>query len=292
MNITIEGLTKAYKKHRLALDHIDLTITGGMFGLLGPNGAGKSTLMQIMATLLPATSGEVSFGTLRLGRDNHDIRRLLGYLPQYFGLYGKLTGEEFLTYIATLKGYSNDADRRKRVFGMLEKVNLTGKANQKIKTYSGGMKQRLGIAQALLGDPKVVIVDEPTAGLDPEERIRFRNILEDLSLERTVLLSTHIVADIETSCSAMAVMRQGRLLFSGKPEELLRDVAGTVWAGPVSEREWLAASARGRCVSKRKTLEGFEVRMIAPEHPFARAQLAEPGLEDGYMALTGDIVHA
>lgn len=287
MNISIERLTKAYQPNLLALDGIDLNITGGMFGLLGPNGAGKSTLMQIMATLLAPTEGTIRFGDYRLGKDDHEIRRALGYLPQYFGLYQKLTGEEFLTYIATLKGYTAAADRRKRVTEMLEKVNLSDKAKRKIKTYSGGMKQRIGIAQALLGDPRVIIVDEPTAGLDPEERVRFRNLLEDLSLERTVLLSTHIVADIESSCGAMAVMRQGKLVFKGAPDELLAMVKGKVWTGAVTERELPHVSLNGKVVSQRKTRNGFELRILAAGQPFAEAVPAIPDLEDGYMALAG-----
>ncbi len=290
MNLTITRLSKTYKGNTQALDQLNLHMTNGMFGLLGPNGAGKSTLMQILATLLPPSEGEVMFGDYQLGKDDHEIRRLLGYLPQSFGLYNKLTGEEFLLYIAMLKGIPASS-RRNLVAEILDKVNLSSKANHKIKTYSGGMKQRIGIAQAIIGDPKVIIVDEPTAGLDPEERIRFRNLLEELSLDKIVLLSTHIVADIESSCRELAILNNGKLLFNGTPDQLVHQVEGRVWKGEVKESEWLAGEVRGRCVSRRKSRNGYELRVIADQLPFHSAVLAEPDMEDGYMAYVGGDTH-
>lgn len=290
--IKIEDLTKIYGKEHVALDKINLTINKGMFGLLGPNGAGKSTLMQILATLLPVTKGTVHIGEYHLGRDNHDIRKILGYLPQQFGLYQKLTGEEFLDYIAVIKGLHNAKERKQAIAEMLEKVNLTDKRKEKIKTYSGGMKQRIGIAQALLGNPQLIIVDEPTAGLDPEERTRFRNLLSDLSLERVVILSTHIVGDIEKSCEQLAIMKKGKLQFTGSPESLLTLVEGKVWVGTIPADNFMAINQQTLVVQHRKTREGLEVRVISDERPFPYATQAAPGIEDGYMALMGGHIHA
>ncbi|MDF2671144.1 MAG: transporter related protein [Paenibacillus sp.] len=290
VELTINQLSKTYKGKVQALNHVNLHMSNGMFGLLGPNGAGKSTLMQILATLLPPSEGEVKFGGLTLGQDDHEIRRLLGYLPQSFGLYNKLTGEEFLLYIAMLKGI-NTSSRGKLVNELLDKVNLGPKAKSKIKTYSGGMKQRIGIAQAIMGDPQIIIVDEPTAGLDPEERIRFRDLLEELSSDRIVLLSTHIVADIESSCKQLAIMDKGKLLFNGTPNQLTDHVEGKVWLVDVKEEEWRAGLVLGRCVSRRKSGNGYELRIIADQVPFHTAKPVRPDMEDGYMAYVGGSVY-
>lgn len=270
-----------------------------MFGLLGPNGAGKSTLMQILATLLPPTSGTIKIGEYTIGRDDHEIRRILGYLPQQFGLYQKLTGEEFLTYIAMIKGIKDPSERKKQVTNMLEQVNLGDKRNKKIKTYSGGMKQRIGIAQALLGNPKLIIVDEPTAGLDPEERIRFRNLLGELSRDRVVFLSTHIVGDIESSCENLAIMKKGNILFEGTPTSLLEEVKGRVWTGCVSDlelqelqHEEKKSKPFGKVISQRKTKDGYELRVLAQKAPFSGAVSSIAGLEDGYMSIMGGVSHA
>jgi ABC-2 type transport system ATP-binding protein len=207
MEITITRLTKHYGKVR-ALEEVSLQIGGGMFGLLGPNGAGKTTLMRIITTLVPPTAGKVSVGGADVMKDPGSIRQQLGYLPQEFGFYKSLNAYEMLDYIAVMKNIP-PKQRKSQVNNVLEAVNLQNTALRRVGGFSGGMKQRLGIAQALLGDPQLLVVDEPTAGLDPEERIRFRNLLARLSRERTVLLSTHIVADIEASCSGMAVLDRG-----------------------------------------------------------------------------------
>lgn len=288
MELIIEELTKTYKGDIQALDRVSLRMTNGIFGLLGPNGAGKSTLMQILSAIIPPTSGEIRYGDLRIGRDDQAIRRLLGYLPQSFGLYNKLTGEEFLEYIAMLKGIPAHA-QRKQVAEILEKVNLAQKAKKKIRTYSGGMKQRIGIAQAMLGDPQVIIVDEPTAGLDPEERIRFRDMLEELGADKIVLLSTHIVADIEHACKELAILAKGKVLFQGRPEDLISLVNGKVWMGEVED---LARErVEGRCIGRRRIANGFELRVIADGKPFAGAVSVSPSLEDGYMAFAGVTDH-
>jgi len=287
MEIKIDQLSKTYGKGEPSLNRVTLTIGQGMFGLLGPNGAGKSTLMQVLATLQAPSFGEVFIGPYRIGRDDQRIRELLGYLPQEFGVYKKLTAYEYLDYIALMKGLTNSRDRRRQVTDMLERVNLTAVKNKKIGGFSGGMKQRVGIAQALLGDPQVIIVDEPTAGLDPEERIRFRNLLGELSANKIVILSTHIVGDIESSCSRLAVMRKGNLLFQGTQEQLLEQVAGEVWSGVIADAALQELRAKQLVVSARKVAAGQEVRIVAEHPPFEGAAPIAPGLEDAYMKVIG-----
>lgn len=287
MDIQIEALNKVYSGEKQALSEVNLKIGAGMFGLLGPNGAGKSTLMQILATIIPPTNGKVQMGSLLLGRDDHQIRQCLGYLPQTSRFFDKLTGEEFLQYIALLKGIKSAKDRRVAVTNLLEKVNLQQQAKQRLKTYSGGMKQRIGIAQALLGNPEIIIVDEPTAGLDPEERIRFRELLEDLGRDRTIILSTHIVADIEASCQSLAILDRGRIVFYGSIKNLLSKVENQVWTTIIPESDYLWSRNRTSLISRRKTVSGeFEVRMIARQCPYPGAQLAMPNLEDAYLYFT------
>src|SRR5579871_1168012 len=243
MTISMSGLSKVYRGHIQALRNVDLTIEQGMFGLLGPNGAGKTTLMRILAGILRPTSGTLTIAGIDASRSSSDrnrtqIKRLLGYLPQELGMYPDLSAREFLDYIALLKGMDNKQQRQARVEQLLETVALSEVANRKLKTYSGGMKRRVGIAQALLNDPRLLIVDEPTAGLDPEERIRFRNVLADAAAERTVILSTHILEDIAQTCQRMAVLHEGRILFDGTTQHLIDAARGHVWsvATPLGER--------------------------------------------------------
>ncbi|RXZ77849.1 ABC transporter ATP-binding protein [Paenibacillaceae bacterium] len=285
MRVEITGLTKTYSNSVHALQDIHLTIGKGMFGLLGPNGAGKTTLMQILATLQPASKGTVKIGSFVLGRDDQEIRRTIGYLPQEFGIYRKLSGYEYLDYVALMKGISDRKQRKEEVGELLEKVNLTGKASKKIGSYSGGMKQRIGIAQALLGSPQLLIVDEPTAGLDPEERIRFRDLLGQWGKERIVMLSTHIVSDIESSCSQLAIMRKGRMLFNGTQGQLLAKAAGRVWSGTVNLQRAEQLKIMAKVISSRQVAGGVELRVLADESPFAGAVQASAGLEDAYMAV-------
>ncbi|MFZ5814297.1 MAG: ABC transporter ATP-binding protein [Bacillota bacterium] len=285
MKITLSHLVKRYGSNR-ALDGVSLEIPGGMFGLLGPNGAGKTTLIRIVTTLLPPTSGQVYLGEIDLLREPDRARRHLGYLPQEFGFYKGLSAYEVLDYIGAMKNLPAP-ERRRQVEAVLEQVNLTEVARRKVGTYSGGMKQRLGIAQALLGNPAVIVVDEPTAGLDPEERIRFRNLLAQLALQRTVLLSTHIVADVEASCSGLAVLREGRLLFAGTAEALTERARGRVWQVAVSPAEWEAWAARYRIISSRAEGGSILVRLLAGENPLGRGTPVEATLEDGYLAVMG-----
>lgn len=290
MEIRIENLAKEYRGGKRALDNVNLTITNGLFGLLGPNGAGKTTLMQIMATVLAPTSGSISYGPYTLGRDDQRIRQMLGYMPQMLGVYDKLTGEEFLHYVSLLKGIKQAAERQALVAKLLRQVNMEQHSKRKMLSYSGGMKQRIGIAQALIGDPRVVIVDEPTAGLDPEERIRFRNLLEELALDRIIVLSTHIVADIESSCQSVAVMDQGEVKFHGALPDLLTLVEGKVWAGEVAAGYGMLPDTYAhsmRVVSRRRTQRGYSLRIVSANQPFAEAAPAEPGVEDAYIWLTG-----
>ncbi|MGI6358825.1 MAG: ABC transporter ATP-binding protein [Bacillota bacterium] len=284
MQVVIKNLSKNYGRHA-ALNGISLTINSGMFGLLGPNGAGKSTLMRILATLLPPSSGTATVGGYDVVRDQQEVRRLLGYLPQEFGLYKKLSGWEFLDLVGSLKGLATKRRRMEQVERVLRQVNLWQQRNQKLASYSGGMKRRLGIAQALLADPQLLIADEPTAGLDPEERIRFRNLLTELSSERVVLLSTHIVGDVESSCNQLAVLLQGELLFSGDQPALMAQAEGKVWQVSIPERDLQRLSLLGKVVATRRDGEELLVRMVSADNPLGAGKLVQPALEDGYMAL-------
>ncbi|UNK17833.1 ABC transporter ATP-binding protein [Paenibacillus sp. N3/727] len=281
--ITIEHLSKTYRKGAWALLDVSLTFDKGMTGLLGPNGAGKTTLMRILATLLAPTSGQVTVNGISLGRPE-EIRRMVGYLPQFFHIYPQMTGRDYLDYVGVMKGITDKAVRRKEISKLLEMVNMQEKADKKVRTYSGGMKQRIGIAQALLGSPDVLIVDEPTAGLDPQERVRFRNLLTRFSINRTVLLSTHIVADIESNCRRVAVMNQGCLLMTGDLAELQACGDGYVWEAVLSPAQFARVDP-ALIVSTRTVPEGTVCRMTGDSPPMNDAIPVEPTLEDGYLAL-------
>jgi ABC-2 type transport system ATP-binding protein len=285
VQIEISQLTKTYRGHVAALDGVDLVVPTGMFGLLGANGAGKTTLMRILAGLVRPTSGEVTIGghDVTTGSGRTAVQRTLGYLPQDLGVYPDLTARQFLDYVALLKGLDDGQARKRRVAELLEVVALTADADRRLRGFSGGMRQRVGIAQALLADPRLLIVDEPTAGLDPEERIRFRTLLSRFADRRTVLLSTHIVEDVAQTCREVAVLAKGRLIFRGSVEELTGRAEGRVWTvvtdGP--------APPEGTVVSALPHGTGMRYRVVAPARPAPRAEPAEPGLEDGYLALTG-----
>jgi ABC-type multidrug transport system ATPase subunit len=284
VHVVIQQLSKKYGSKQV-LNGINLTLSTGMFGLLGPNGAGKSTLMKILATVIPKTSGDVQIGHYKLGRDEREIRALLGYLPQEFGVYRKLTGAEYLDYVASMKGITNGKARREAVAEMLRRVNLEEKRHVRIGKYSGGMRQRIGIAQALLGDPQFIIVDEPTAGLDPEERMRFRDVLTELGKDRTVLLSTHVVADIDNNCKSMAIMNGGHIVFYGTQEQLLQRVQGQVWTIQVGDEELAELKETAAIVTARRSGTGYEARVLASSVPLPGAIQATAGLEDGYIAV-------
>ena len=283
MHISLTDLTKYYGNFR-ALDHVSLHIESGMFGLLGPNGSGKTTLMRLLATVLRPSAGQICVGDIDVLRHPARVRAQLGYLPQDFGFYKSLTAYETLSYIATMKQIAR-AVRHQQIMQVLEQVNLIDVAQRRVGGFSGGMRQRLGIAQALLGNPPLLIVDEPTAGLDPEERMRLRNLLVRLATQRTVLLSTHIVADIEASCTALAVLNQGQLVFTGTLTDLVEQARDRVWQVETTPDEWEQLHAGLRIVLSRSSGARMLLRVLAEDRPLAGATLVEPGLEDGYVAV-------
>ncbi|RJQ06154.1 MAG: ABC transporter ATP-binding protein [Bacillota bacterium] len=291
MRVEVEGLRKNYGSVE-ALKGIDLAIDNGMFGLLGPNGAGKTTLMRVVTTLLAPTAGRVTVGGIDVTRRPGEVRRLLGYLPQEFGLWKRLRAGEVLDYVSHLKGIAPAERRRAEIDRVLRIVGLSDKARDFVGGFSGGMRQRLGIAQALLDDPKLLVVDEPTAGLDPEERVRFRNFLSELSGDRVVILSTHIVADVESACTAMALLRDGRLLYVGSPEDLCRRARGKVWEAEVTEAAYRRLRTAAKVVSTRRAAGGVIARVVSDGSPTGSASPVEPDLQDAYIAAMGGVLDA
>lgn len=287
--IKINSLTKTYGvggKAVHALNGIDLNIGSGMFGLLGPNGAGKTTFMRILAGIVNPSGGSIRVNGHDLTTESgkQAVKSMLGYLPQELGMYPELTAEQFVDYMAILKGLDDHQKRKQRVGQVLDMVGLGDSAQRKIKGFSGGMKRRVGIAQALVNDPKLLIVDEPTAGLDPEERIRFRNLLVNLASDRVVLLSTHIVEDIGQTCRDLAVLAKGRILFRGSPVELLKATEGHVWTLTMSGME--KPNHDLTVVSMLHLAEGTQYRLVGSDvNGYTVAQPAQPGLEDGYVWL-------
>lgn len=287
--IKITSLTKTYAaggKATHALNGIDLEIGSGMFGLLGPNGAGKTTLMRILAGIVNPTGGKVDVGGLDLAseRGKRAVKFMLGYLPQELGLYPDLTARQFVDYMAILKGMDDPQKRARRVDEVLQIVGLAEATGRKVKGFSGGMKRRVGIAQALVNDPRLLIVDEPTAGLDPEERIRFRNLLVNLAADRVVILSTHIVEDIGQTCRDMAILAHGQVLFRGSPAELIEAARGHVWTLTTGEPQKPNHSMT--VVSMMHMTDGIQYRLVGPDaESYSQAQTVQPGLEDGYVWL-------
>lgn len=282
--IEITNLTKTYPGDIRALRGLTLRIGAGMFGLVGPNGAGKTTLMRILAGLVQPTGGDVRVlgHNVTTAKGKMAIKAQLGYLPQELGLYPNLTAAEFLDYIATLKGIIPKAARRRQVTQALELVRLIDVADRPLKTYSGGMKRRVGIAQAILGNPRLVIVDEPTVGLDPEERVRLRNLLSDLATRCTVILSTHIIEDISQSCNALAVIVGGEVLFEGKPRQLIAQAHGKVW---VVETQGERPPGDITIVSSVQLQNAMQFHVLGTPAVACKATPVEPSLEDGYMWL-------
>ena len=282
--IEITGLTKIYPGNIQALRGLDLEIGAGMFGLVGPNGAGKTSLMRILAGLIRPTSGSVRvFGyDVTTSTGKLAAKALLGYLPQELGLYPNLTAIEFLDYLAILKGINHAATRRRQIMAALENVRLVDVANRRLKTYSGGMKRRIGIAQAILGQPKLLIVDEPTVGLDPEERVRLRNLLSDIATRCTVILSTHIIEDISQSCHDLAVIDKGKVLFHGSPDELISRVRGNVWTVTTAGER---PNGNLTIVSSLQLQDTTQYRLLGVPAEYYHPTPVEPSLEDGYMWL-------
>ena len=284
MEIRINGLSKIYPNGKHALSDINLVIENGMFGLLGPNGAGKSSLMRILVTLMEPTEGAVTINNLDLQKHRGEIRAMLGYLPQDFRFFSKLKTWEFLDYAAGLSGIKHKKTRLNKIDEWLEKVGLFDARDRQANKLSGGMKRRLGIAQALIGDPKIIIVDEPTTGLDPEERIRFRNILSEISQKDVIIiLSTHIVGDISSVCKDLALLNQGQLGFNGSPEELIDKCRGHVWSVETSGMEYEKIKNEYAVTSTIPTGKGWEIQVVGENVGIKHAVSIDPNLEHAYV---------
>ena len=290
MELQIRNISKTYPNGVQALKDVTLTIPVGMFGLLGPNGAGKSTLMRILATLQEADQGTVHLGEIDVLNQKDEVRKTLGYLPQEFGVYPKVSALDLLDHFALLKGIADKRARREVVEALLHQVNLWEVRKQKLGGYSGGMKQRFGVAVALLGNPKLLIVDEPTAGLDPAERVRFLNLLAELGENSVVLLSTHIVDDVSELCTRMAIINEGQILLEAEPLAAINDLQGRIWRRVISKEE-LPAVEREHAVISTKLFAGRTVaRVYAESRPSADFEALEPDLEDVYFStMSGQI---
>ena len=282
MQLQITGLSKRYPNGTKALQDVSLSIPQGMFGLLGPNGAGKSTLMRTLATLQEADSGSASFDGIDVLRQKDEVRRLLGYLPQEFGLYPKVSAETLLTHFAQLKGIQNAGERRDVVHALLRQTNLWEHRNKLLGSFSGGMKQRFGIAQALLGNPRLIIVDEPTAGLDPEERVRFHNLLSAIGENVVVILSTHIVSDVSDLCRQMAIIHQGRVHAAGEPMAMVAELTGRVWRKPIEPSQIADYQRRFRVISMHLFGGRNVLHVLHDELPEPGFEPVAPDLEDLY----------
>ena len=284
MALTITNLSKTYPNGTQALRGIDLTVPTGMFGLLGPNGAGKSSLMRTIATLQDADTGSITLDDLDVLRDKEAVRQVLGYLPQEFGVYPRVSAEELLDHFATLKGIANARERKETVAALLHQTNLYDVRKKHVGGYSGGMKQRFGIAQALLGNPRLIIVDEPTAGLDPAERNRFHNLLSEIGEHIIVILSTHIVSDVSDLCRQMAIINQGRVLLTGDPVEVTRALHGRVWKKLIDKAALPELQASQQVISSRLFAGQTVVHVLADAAPDSGFEAVSPDLEDVYFA--------
>lgn len=282
MELSIENLSKTYPGGVKALTDVSLDIQQGMFGLMGPNGAGKSTLMRIIASLQEADSGSVLFEGINALKDKGDIRKRLGYLPQEFGLYPDVTAERMLNHIAYLKGMTNGKVRRTAVYATLDRTNLLNQRRRRLGSFSGGMKQRFGIAQALVADPDLLIVDEPTAGLDPEERNRFLNILSEISTSKIVILSTHIVDDVRVLCPQMAIIHQGRILSAGKTRDSMAVLQGKIWEKTIEKDELGRYDCQFSVILSRMTSGHMEIHVHSENRPGEGFEPIPPDLEDVY----------
>lgn len=282
--LKISNLSKTYSNGVKALDNVNIEIENGMFGLLGPNGAGKSSLMRTLATLQEADSGTIMLDDLDVVKDPTELRKVLGYLPQEFGVYPRITAEQLLDHLCILKGITNSKERKELVKYLLDKVNLYDKRNKSVKGFSGGMKQRVGIAQALIGNPKLIIVDEPTAGLDPGERNRFYNLLAEVGKEVIVILSTHIVDDVRELCTKMAIMNLGEIVFQGSPQSAIEELKGKVYHKMVS-REELEQYANEYSVISNKMVGGQPlIHIYNDSNPGNGFELVNPNLEDVFFS--------
>jgi ABC-2 type transport system ATP-binding protein len=288
MKIEINNLSKNYGSKRV-LNNINMEICEGMFGLLGPNGAGKTTLMRILTTLLHKTGGRIRIDGIDID-DKSKIRPIIGYLPQDFSMYPNMSVYESLDYLAILSGINDDSTRKKIIMNLLERVNLDRQLRTKVRALSGGMKRRLGISQALMHNPKILIVDEPTAGLDPEERVRFRNMLTDFADGRIVILSTHIVEDVEFTCENLAILKDGQIAYQGRVKELLEKALGSVWTSDVDREEFDRVKRDVNIISTVSEGEKVRMRIISATKPFENASAIQPSIEDAYMKLIREVI--
>ena len=290
MDLIIKNLDKQYSNGVHALNNVSLTINKGMFGLLGPNGAGKSSLMRTLATLQDVDSGSITLGDIDVLNDKESVRKVLGYLPQEFGVYPRTSAVELLDHLALLKGFDSKSDRKAIVEQLLVKVNLWEHRKNAVSSYSGGMRQRFGIAQCLIGNPKLVIVDEPTAGLDPGERNRFYNILSEIGENIIVILSTHIVQDVRELCTQMAVMNYGKVLFSGNTDEALLEVKDKVWERKVSKSELAEFQNNYKVISNKLVGGNPLIHVFSETEPGNGFTKAEENLEDVFFAKLNELV--
>ncbi len=288
MKLKIENLSKTYPNGVQALKNVSLTIGKGMFGLLGQNGAGKSTLMRIIATLQDPDTGEIDFNGINVLKQPEALRKTLGYLPQEFGVYPNVTAEELLIHIADMKGIVHKGERKETVEALLQKVNLYDVRNKKLDGYSGGMKQRFGIAQALLGDPELIIVDEPTAGLDPMERNRFYNLLSELGENAVVILSTHIVEDVSTLCSDMAIIGNGKVVLTGKPDEVEEAMRGKLYEMPIPKNKLAHYQEKFKVISQRFFAGKLMITVMSDDMPPGGFDIKAPSLEDAYFKILSE----
>lgn len=282
--LSIENLTKTYPNGVKALNSINLEITNGMFGLLGANGAGKSSLMRSIASLQEPSSGSITFNGIDIAKQPNSIRKQLGYLPQEFGVYPKIAAEKLLNHIAVLKGITNNKARKEQVTALLQQVNLYQHRKKAVHTFSGGMRQRFGIAQALLGNPQIIIVDEPTAGLDPEESNRFLNLLSEIGENVIVILSTHIVEDVRNLCPKMAILSNGEIISQGNPTQLVTSIEGKVWSKIIAKKELETFKNTFRVISTKLVAGETQIRVLSHSQPQAGFTRITPNLEDYYFA--------
>jgi ABC-type multidrug transport system ATPase subunit len=284
MELRIEGLSKVYPNGVKALDNVSLTIPSGMFGLLGPNGAGKSTLMRTLATLQEPDTGTARMGDLDVLQQKHEVRKILGYLPQDFGVYPRISAQEMLDHLALLKGYVNSKERREIVDAMLNRINLYAERKKALSSFSGGMRQRFGIGQALLGNPQLLIVDEPTAGLDPGERNRFYNLISEVGENVIVILSTHIVQDVMELCTNMAIIHQGKVLFAGIPDAAVRSLDGRIWKKFIAKSEIKAYEEKHRVISSKLIAGRPLIHIFSEQSPGDGFEPVPADLEDVFFS--------
>ena len=289
MQLSIKNVSKTYSNNVEALKDVTLEVGNGMFGLLGPNGAGKSTLMRTIAGLQELDSGSITVGDIDVSKHKHELRKILGYLPQEFGLYPKVNALELFDHLATMKGIIDSKERNELTKSLLSKTNLWKYRNRKLGTFSGGMKQRFGIAQALIGEPKLIIVDEPTAGLDPTERNRFHNLLSAIGENVIVILSTHIVEDVSDLCSKMAIIKDGKVKLVGEPLTLVKDLKAQVWRGLVTKKDFKTVKNDHQVISSKLSMGKVQIRVLNDQEPIESFKQVDPEIEDLYFATINEL---